>query len=76
MNIKASTGKARRECLSRYAEKVELRAQFVFETSVLAFLFSTIADRGRLVMTKHNGDTCTYEAPGFEPPCESEAEKP
>jgi hypothetical protein len=64
MIIKGSVGRAKKECLSKYCEKLDLKAQYVFETGVLSFIFGVLAHGGTIVMTKANGDKCEYEAPG------------
>lgn len=60
MNIKGSIGRSKKECLSKYCEKLELRASYASETTMLSYLFNTIAHGGKVTMQK-DGDKGTFE---------------
>jgi hypothetical protein len=65
MFTKASTGKARKECLSRYCEKLDMKAQYVYETEVLSFLFNTMIHGGNVLIINRKGETCHWFLPGW-----------
>jgi hypothetical protein len=72
MNTKASTGRNKKACLSRYCERLELRAQYVYETDVLSFMFNTIANGGNVIIINKKGESRHWFLPGWK----EEEEKP